>query len=201
MLTQRFDLVHLSTGDLLREAVAAGTEAGLRAKAVMDAGDLVCDEIVTAILADRLDRPDTGAGIVLDGFPRTATQAAALDDLLADRGRRIDAAISLRVDDAAMIARVAGRFTCASCGEGYHDTFKRPRVSGVCDGCGATGFKRRSDDTAETAGARLAAYHAQTQPLIDFYRGHGVLAEIDAMGPIDGIAQAMSTTVARLASR
>lgn len=196
MLEERFGLVQLSTGDLLRDAVAAGTEAGKSAKAVMEAGDLVSDEIVIAILSDRLDQPDVTKGTILDGFPRTEAQAAALDDLLAKRGQTIDAAISLEVEDEAMIARVAGRYTCAGCGEGYHDTFKHPAKAGVCDKCGGTAFKRRADDTAETVRTRLAAYHDQTAPLIAYYDARGALTRVPAMGEIDAIAADLGKVVA-----
>jgi len=200
MLEERFGLVQLSTGDLLRAAVAQGTPAGLAAKAVMEAGGLVSDEIVLAILKDRMAGPDVARGVILDGFPRTAGQAAALDTLLADAGQKVTAAVSLEVDDEAMIARVAGRYTCANCGEGYHDTFKQPAVAGVCDKCGGTEFKRRADDTAETARARLQAYHAQTAPLIAHYRALGVLEEIDAMGTIEEIAAGLGSIVERVST-
>ncbi|MFN3641657.1 MAG: adenylate kinase [Gemmobacter sp.] len=198
MLEERFGLVQLSTGDLLRAAVAAGTEAGRQAKAVMEAGGLVGDDIVLAVLKDRMAEPDVRRGVILDGFPRTAAQAEALDALLAETGQRVDAAISMEVDDQAMIARVAGRYTCANCGEGYHDEFKRPAVAGVCDKCGGTAFKRRADDNAETAGARLAAYHAQTAPLIAYYEGRGVLSRIDGMGTIPEIAEALAAVAGRV---
>ena len=200
MLEERFGLVQLSTGDLLRAAVAAATPAGLAAKAVMEAGGLVSDDIVLAILKDRMAGPDVAKGVILDGFPRTAGQAAALDTLLAESGQGVTAAISLEVDDAAMIARVAGRYTCARCGEGYHDQFKQPAVAGTCDKCGGTDFKRRADDTAETARARLDAYHAQTAPLIAHYRALGVLEEIDAMGSIDQIASDLGSIVERVSA-
>ena len=195
MLEERFGLVQLSTGDLLRAAVAAGTPAGLAAKAVMEAGGLVSDEIVLAILRDRMAAPDVKAGVILDGFPRTAGQAEALDDLLAHLGARVTAAISLEVDDEAMIARVAGRYTCAKCGEGYHDAFKIPAGAGVCDKCGGTEFKRRADDNAETARARLEAYHAQTAPLIAHYKALGVLETVDAMESIEAVAAALGAVV------
>ncbi len=189
MLEDKFGLVQLSTGDLLREAVAAGTEAGLAAKAVMEAGDLVSDGIVIAILRDRMAEPDCTKGVILDGFPRTTVQAEALDGLLASGDQKINAAISLEVEDAEMVTRISGRYTCAGCGEGYHDTYKQPVENGKCDKCGHTEFKRRADDNAETVASRLAAYHAQTAPLIDYYQNQGVLKGIDAMGQIDEIAR------------
>jgi adenylate kinase len=198
MLEEDFGLVQLSTGDLLRAAVAAGTEAGARAKAVMEAGGLVSDDIVLAILKERMAAPDVARGIILDGFPRTGAQAAALDGLLAQAGQRVTAAVSLEVDDAAMVGRVAGRFTCAACGEGYHDEFKQPAVAGTCDRCGGTAFKRRADDNAETVRDRLTAYHAQTAPLIAHYEGQGVLARVDAMGTIAEIRAALAAIVRRV---
>ena len=195
MLEEDFGLIQLSTGDMLRAAVASGSAAGTQARAVMAAGGLVSDEIVLAILAERMAQPDVANGIILDGFPRTSAQAAALDALLADVGLRVTAAISLEVDDAAMVARVSGRYTCA-CGEGYHDEFKRPAVLGVCDKCGGSDFKRRADDNAETVGERLKAYHAQTAPLIAYYEGKGVLERIDAMGEIADIRSGLGAIVA-----
>ncbi|MDP3264881.1 MAG: adenylate kinase [Tabrizicola sp.] len=198
MLEEDFGLIQLSTGDLLRAAVAAGTEAGRKAKAVMEAGQLVSDDIVLAVLKDRMAEPDVSKGIILDGFPRTKAQAAALDTLLAEAGQKVTAAVSLEVDDAAMVARVAGRFTCATCGEGYHDDFKCPAKAGVCDKCGGTGFKRRADDTAETVRERLAAYHAQTAPLIAHYEGQSVLERVPAMGSIEGIRARLAEIVGRV---
>lgn len=194
-LEDQFGLVQLSTGDLLRDAVAKGTEAGKQAKAAMDSGGLVSDAIVIAILRDRLAAPDCAKGVILDGFPRTTVQAEALDGLLGENRQRINAAISLEVDDAAMVARVAGRYTCAGCGEGYHDDFKRPAHAGTCDACGGTEFKRRADDNAETVGARLEAYHAQTAPLITYYDTKSVLQRVDAMGEIDAIATELAAIV------
>jgi adenylate kinase len=201
MLEDSFGLVQLSTGDLLRAAVAQGTEAGLRAKAVMDSGALVSDEIVIAILRNRLSQPDCAKGVILDGFPRTEAQAEALDALLAEAGTRIGAAISLDVDDTAMLARIAGRYTCSDCGEGYHDRFRTPAIPGVCDGCGGTAFARRADDTAETVASRLDAYHARTAPLIAYYARAGVLCRIDAMGSIEDIAGGLSAIVKRATAR
>lgn len=195
MLEERFGLVQLSTGDLLRAAVAAGTEAGRQAQAVMEAGGLVSDEIVLAILRDRMSQPDTARGVILDGFPRTQGQAAALDALLADQGQAVSAAISLDVVDAEMVRRVSGRYTCAACGEGYHDDYKQPAQAGVCDKCGGTAFKRRADDNAETVAARLSAYHDQTAPLIAYYAARGVLRNVDGMAEIAAIADALSAIV------
>ncbi|GAA6190751.1 adenylate kinase [Phaeobacter sp. NW0010-22] len=195
MLEEKFDLVQLSTGDLLRAAVAAGTDAGKAAKAVMEAGDLVSDEIVIAILRDRLGEADCAKGVILDGFPRTTVQAQALDDLLTSTGQKINAAISLEVQDAEMVTRISGRYTCGGCGEGYHDSFKQPATAGTCDKCGSTDMKRRADDNAETVASRLEAYHAQTAPLIAYYDGKGALNTINAMGQIDEIAQGLNDIV------
>ncbi|QGX99891.1 adenylate kinase [Roseovarius faecimaris] len=195
MLEDTFGLVQLSTGDLLRAAVAAGTEAGKAAKAVMEAGDLVSDEIVIAILRDRLAEPDCAKGVILDGFPRTTVQAEALDGLLSETGQKINAAISLEVEDAEMVVRISGRFTCGGCGEGYHDRFKPTAKDGTCDKCGGTDMKRRADDNAETVAQRLEAYHAQTAPLITYYEQKGALKRLDAMGEIDAIAQGLNAIV------
>lgn len=195
MLQEKYGLVQLSTGDLLRAAVAAGTEAGKQAKAVMDAGGLVSDEIVIAILKDRMDDADCKNGVILDGFPRTTVQAKALDALLASTGQRINAAISLQVNDEAMVERISGRSTCAGCGEGYHDTFKPPLPGDTCAKCGGTELTRRADDRAETVASRLEAYHAQTAPLITYYGDTGVLQTVDAMEEINRVATQMSSVV------
>ncbi|PJF07900.1 adenylate kinase [Pseudorhodobacter sp. MZDSW-24AT] len=198
MLEEDFGLVQLSTGDLLRAAAASGSAAGQQAKAVMEAGGLVSDAIVLAILKDRLRQPDVARGIILDGFPRTDGQAVALDGLLAEAGQRVNAVISLEVDDEAMIGRVAGRYTCGGCGEGYHDEFKQPAVAGTCDKCGGTAFKRRADDNAETVRERLKAYHAQTAPLITYYADKGVLERIDAMGDIAAIRGRLGSIIGQV---
>ena len=195
ILEDRFGLVQLSTGDLLRDAVASGTEAGLAAKQVMEAGELVSDEIVVAILRDRLNSPDCAAGIILDGFPRTTPQAEALTALLASLGTKVHVAISLEVEDEAMVTRISGRHTCDGCGEGYHETFKRPAVQGVCDKCGGQRFRRRADDNADTVRRRLVAYHRETAPLINFYRDQGTLQSLDAMGDIGEITDALREIV------
>ncbi len=196
MLEDKFGLVQLSTGDLLRAAVAAGTEAGKAAKSVMESGGLVSDEIVLAILKDRLGDDDVKAGVILDGFPRTTAQAEALDKLLAETGQSIDAAISLEVDDEAMVGRISGRYSCGSCGEGYHDDFKPTAVAGVCDKCGGTDMKRRADDNAETVRERLKAYHAQTAPQITYYEQQGSLSKVDAMASIDDVKASLDQLVA-----
>lgn len=193
LLEEKFGLVQLSTGDLLRAAVAAGTKAGQAAKAVMEAGALVSDDIVISILRDRLAEPDCAKGVILDGFPRTTVQAQALDKLLAETDQRINAAISLEVDDAEMVTRISGRYTCGGCGEGYHDSFKIPAVAGVCDACGGTDMIRRADDNAVTVGSRLKAYHEQTAPLIAYYKDRKALVGVDAMGEIDAIAENLGT--------
>jgi adenylate kinase len=200
VLEEKFGLVQLSTGDLLRAAVAAGTKAGLAAKAVMEAGDLVSDEIVINILRDRLAEEDCQKGVILDGFPRTTVQAEALDGLLGESGQKINAAVSLDVDDAAMVTRISGRYTCGNCGEGYHDSFKQPAQEGVCDKCGGTEMKRRADDNAETVASRREAYHAQTAPLIAYYDNQQVLQRIDAMGDIDAIANDLAGIVSKAMS-
>ncbi len=198
LLEDRFGLVQLSTGDLLRSAVAAGTEAGKAAKSVMEAGGLVSDDIVLAILKDRMTEADVAKGVILDGFPRTSGQAEALDALLSEAGKAVDSVISLEVEDDAMVTRISGRFTCGDCGEGYHDTFKPTKTEGVCTKCGSTAFKRRADDNAETVRERLSAYHAQTAPLIAYYDNKGVLTRVDAMGQIDAITEALGNVVEKV---
>ncbi len=194
-LQESFGLVQLSTGDLLRAAVAEGTDAGQKAKAVMDEGGLVSDDIVLQVLKDRLANPDTRQGVILDGFPRTPGQAEALDGLLIASNQKIDAAISMEVSDGAMIDRVAGRYTCATCGEGYHDSFKQPAEPGVCDKCQGTEFKRRADDNAETVRSRLQAYHDQTAPLISHYDKRGALHRVDAMASIEQVSRDLAVIV------
>jgi len=185
-------LVQLSTGDMLRAAVAAETEIGLKAKAVMEAGQLVSDDIVVAIISDRLEEDDVKGGFILDGFPRTVAQAQALDERLAEKGVKLDAVVEMRVDDEALVERIVGRYTCANCGKGYHDTFEKPKQDGVCDKCGSTEFKRRADDNEETVRSRLAAYHKQTAPLLPYYADKGVLRTVDGMADIDDVTRQIS---------
>jgi adenylate kinase len=184
-------MVQLSTGDMLRAAVAAGTPVGLQAKAVMEAGALVSDEIVTGIIGERLDQPDTQQGVIFDGFPRTQAQAEALDTLLASRGRTLDHVIELDVNEDALVERITGRFTCAKCGEGYHDQFKLPAEPGVCEVCGATEFKRRPDDNAETVRTRMAEYRAKTAPILPYYEARGLVKRVDGMADIALVTQAI----------
>lgn len=190
-------LVQLSTGDMLRSAVQAGSEIGRKAKAIMDNGELVPDAIVVKIISERLDQPDCGAGVILDGFPRTLAQAAALDKVLKEKKRKLDAVIELKVDDNQLIERIVGRFTCAKCGEGYHDRFKRPKVRGVCDVCGGTEFTRRPDDTAETVTRRLMVYYRETSPLIGYYYCKGNLRTVDGMASIDKVGQEIAAILGR----
>ncbi|AVM72599.1 adenylate kinase [Magnetospirillum gryphiswaldense] len=172
-LMDKYGLVQLSTGDMLRAAVASGSDIGKKAKAVMDAGQLVSDDIVIGIIDDRLDQPDTKNGVIFDGFPRTVAQAEALDAMMAKKGKQLDFAIEIRVPDAPIVERITGRYTCAKCGAGYHDKFQQPKVAGTCDSCGGTEFTRRADDNAETVNKRLAAYHDQTAPLLPYYQAKG----------------------------
>ena len=179
-------MVQLSTGDMLRAAVKAGTPVGQQAKAVMDAGELVSDAIVSALIGERLDQ-GTDKGAIFDGYPRTAAQAEALELLLAERGQALDWVIELDVDEAALTERVVGRFTCANCGAGYHDHFKPPVVAGVCDVCAGTEFKRRPDDNAETVSTRMAEYRAKTAPILPFYEGKGIVRRVDGMAEMDAV--------------
>lgn len=188
-LVAKRGLVQLSTGDMLRAAVKAGTEIGKKAKAVMDAGQLVSDDIVIGIIADRIDQPDCKGGFILDGFPRTLKQAAALEELLSQKGKSLDAVIEIKVDDEVLVDRVSGRYTCAKCGAGYHDRNKMPKVAGVCDVCGSTEFTRRADDNAETVRNRLMAYYRETAPLIGFYFAKDKLHSVDGMAPIEEVTR------------
>ena len=186
-IEDRYGLAHLSTGEMLRAAVAAGTEVGRQAKAIMDVGRLVPDEAINDLVAERTLQPDCAHGFVLDGYPRTRAQAEALDALLAERGAGLDAVIEFEVEDEALVERISGRFACARCGAGYHDRFKPTEVQGVCDVCGGTEFVRRPDDNAETVRARLEAYHQQTAPLLPYYRARGLLLPVDGMAEIDQV--------------
>jgi adenylate kinase len=189
-------IAQISTGDMLRVEVASGSEIGRQAKAIMERGELVPDAIITAMLALRVEKPDAAKGFILDGFPRTVPQAEALDVMLREKGLALDHVIELQVDDAALVERISGRFTCAKCGTGYHDRFKRPRADGVCDVCGGTAFTRRADDNAETVKARLEAYHRQTAPLLPYYAAQGKLRTVDGMAPMEEVARQIEAVLA-----
>ncbi len=188
-------LVQLSTGDMLRAAVAADTAVGRKAKPIMEAGKLVPDVVLVALIAERISQPDVAGGFILDGFPRTTAQAEALDAMLAEKGLKLDSVIEMEVDDAALTERITGRFTCAKCGAGYNDRFKPTKVAGVCDRCGGTEFNRRADDNAETVTARLRAYHDQTAPLLPYYRAKGVLRQVDGMADMDAVAEQIESVL------
>lgn len=194
-LQDRYGIVQLSTGDMLRAAVKTGSPIGKQAKAVMDAGKLVSDEIMVGLIAERIEQPDAVKGFILDGFPRTVPQAEALDKLLKDKGIRLDSVIEVAVPDARLIERITGRSTCAKCGEGYHDKFKQPRQAGVCDVCGGTEFTRRADDNAATVTSRLKAYHDQTAPLMPYYRAQGLLKVIDGDRDMDVVTKELESVL------
>ncbi|WP_133365646.1 adenylate kinase [Qipengyuania sediminis] len=187
----------LSTGDMLRGAVAAGTPIGREAKAVMDRGELVSDEIVSALIDAELFAMGTGTGAIFDGYPRTEAQAQALDAILAKHGRSLDHVIELEVDEEALVERITGRFTCAECGTGYHDRFNRPAVTDTCDVCGAHSFKRRPDDNAETVRTRMALYRSETAPILPHYEGRGIVARVDGMAPIAEVTRAIDAILGR----
>ena len=188
-------MVQLSTGDMLRAAVKAGTEIGRMADEIMKAGKLFPDDLMSQILGARLDEPDTANGVIFDGYPRTEAQAESLDRLLDTRGRHLDHVIELSVDEEALVDRVCGRFTCSNCGEGYHDRYKLPKLEGLCDVCGNDQFKRRADDNAEAVRTRLAEYRAKTAPILPIYEARGIVRRVDGMAPIAAVEQAIEAVL------
>ncbi|MBR2170645.1 adenylate kinase [Sphingopyxis sp.] len=195
-LEDEHGMVQLSTGDMLRAAVKAGTPIGVQAKAVMDAGELVSDEIVSGLIGERLDQLGSDVSVIFDGYPRTAAQAEALDGILSARGRKLDHVIELQVEEDALVDRITGRFSCAKCGAGYHDRYKLPKVENICDVCGSDEFKRRPDDNEETVRTRMAEYRAKTAPILPIYEARGIVTHVDGMAPIDEVNDAIETILA-----
>ena len=194
-LSASLGVPQLSTGDMLRAEVAAGSPLGQKVKAVMAAGKLVSDDILIDLVASRIDQPDCRNGFILDGFPRSLPQAEALDRMLTQRKAKIDRVIELKVDVEALVERIVGRFTCAKCGAGYHDKFHRPKKDGVCDQCGGSDFARRADDKEDKVRTRMDAYTKETAPLLPYYKGRGVLASVDGMAPMDAVTRQMSQVI------
>ncbi|MFM5893649.1 MAG: adenylate kinase [Novosphingobium sp.] len=195
-LVDAHGMKQLSTGDMLRAAVKAGTPVGLAAKAVMDRGELVSDEIVSALIGEELDALAPGQGAIFDGYPRTAAQAESLDQILSGRGRKLEHVIELEVNEDALVARICGRYTCANCGKGYHDTFEQPKVPGTCDKCGSHEFKRRPDDNEDTVRTRMAEYRAKTAPILPIYDARGIVSRVDGMADIEDVTAAIEAIIA-----
>ena len=196
-LVEERGMVQLSTGDMLRAAVKAGTPVGLKAKAIMESGGLVSDAVVSELISDKLATMPADAGAIFDGYPRTAAQAEALDTILTRHGRKLDHVIELVVEEEALVDRIEGRYTCAKCGEGYHDRYKQPKAAGVCDACGSTEFKRRPDDNAETVRTRLAEYRAKTAPILPIYDARGLVSRVDGMADIAHVNAAIEAILDR----
>jgi adenylate kinase len=196
-LQDELGLRQLSTGDMLRAAVASGSELGLKAKGIMERGELVPDDLMVGLIETRIGEPDCAKGFILDGFPRTVAQAEALDAMLGSRKTALDRVIEMQVDEAVLVGRIVGRFSCGKCGAGYHDTFKRPRKEGVCDVCGGTEFARRKDDNEETVKTRMAAYRSQTAPLLPYYRARGVLRAVDGMASMDEVYRQIKAAIGK----
>lgn len=196
-LESLYGLKQLSTGDMLRAAVASGSALGQEVKGIMERGELVSDTIIVRMIAERIGAADCKNGFILDGFPRTVPQAEALDRMLGEKGLKLDHVVELQVDDAALVARISGRFSCAKCGANYHDTNRKPRQDGICDACGSAEFIRRKDDNAATVATRLKAYHSQTAPLLPYYKGRGALESVDGMASIEAVAGALDRIIGK----
>ncbi|MBF0247124.1 MAG: adenylate kinase [Alphaproteobacteria bacterium] len=194
-LEDTYSITQLSTGDMLRAEVKSGSELGKQAKAIMEAGGLVSDDIIIGMISNRVDQDDCKQGFILDGFPRTVPQAEALDSMLSDKSLKLDHVIELTVDDEAMVERICGRYTCSKCGQGYHDKFQKPAKDGVCDKCGSTEFIRRADDNEETVRNRLSAYHEQTAPIANYYGDKGILKKVDGMADIDVVTSSLKDII------
>jgi adenylate kinase len=194
-LQDKYGMVQLSTGDMLRASIKKGEPLGMQAKALMDAGTLVPDDLIVRMIEERIGQPDCARGFILDGFPRTVPQAEALDKMLSASGKTLDSIVELTVDEKKLVERVSGRFTCSQCGEGYHDKFRMPLKTEVCDSCGGTVFNRRPDDNAETMKNRLKAYRDQTAPILPYYKERGMLKTIDGMAPMQDVFCALERTL------
>lgn len=194
-LVERRGMRQLSTGDMLRAAVKAATPVGLQAKAVMERGELVSDEIVSALIGEELDAMGPETGAIFDGYPRTAAQAEALDAILDARGRELARVIELEVNEDALVERITGRYTCGNCGQGYHDKFAQPKVAGTCDKCGSSEFKRRPDDNEATVRTRMAEYRAKTAPILPIYEARGIVARVDGMAEMDQVTAAIEAII------
>jgi adenylate kinase len=195
-LEQSHGLIQLATGDMLRAAVASGSDLGRRVKAIMESGALVSDDIIIEMIAARIAEPDCSEGFILDGFPRTVPQAEALDLMLEEQGRKLDFVILMEVDEPALIERLSGRFTCRNCGASYHDRYHRPKTEGVCDSCGSTDLVHRADDRPEALATRFAAYRNQTAPILPYYRDRGILRRVDGMASMDEVTRQIEAVLA-----
>lgn len=194
-LAETYGIIQLSTGDMLRDEISSGSDLGATVKGVMEAGELVSDQLIIDLISTRITKEDCNNGFILDGFPRTTPQAEALDAMFAEKSMKLDRVIEIRVDDEAMVERITGRYTCSACGAGYHDRFRKTASEGVCDKCGGTDFSRRADDNAETVRSRLQAYHRQTAPIISYYGEKGILKSVDGMGAIDDVTKQLKDVI------